>query len=103
MSKISFPVIPSDAMIDIKVSGTFYRKLLHLSLMLAESKPLDEYKTVLERLKTNAPELSLYEINVQTIMMLMHEIETCAKAQSKTKIVEVDTDDPETMKESTGN
>ncbi len=101
MNKLSFPIIPSDAIIDIKVSGTFYRKLLGLSIMLAESKPLDEYKSVLEKLKTNDPELSVYELNVQSIMMLLHEIETCAKAQSKTKMVTVDTDNPDSMKEST--
>jgi len=99
MAKMSFPTIPSDALIDIKISGTFYRKLLGLSVMLAESKPLEEYKSILEKLKSNNPPENLYESNVHTVISLIYEIETCARDQKKTKMVEVDTDNPESFKE----
>jgi hypothetical protein len=94
MSKQQFPTIPPDALIDIKVSGSFYRKLLGLSIMLAESKPLEEYKAVLEKIKRNDPETSVYEVNVHTILTIINEVETAARAQNKIKMVEMDVEEP---------
>lgn len=90
MTKQSIPNIPTDTLVTIQVSGHFYRKLLSLSIMLAESKPHNEYIAALEKIKANNSELSFYEFNLHTILTLVHEIEASAKEQGKVQNVEID-------------
>ncbi len=89
MAKQTFPVVPDDAMIDIKVSGSFYKKLLKLSVALGESRPLEDYKKALETLGKEDAE-DLYELTVQSVVSMLFEVETAAKAQNKTKLMEID-------------
>lgn len=91
MSKISYPVIPNDVLVDIQVSGSFYQKLLKLSLALGDSRPPEDYKKALDTLSKGEPE-TLYELTVQTVVAMLFEVETKAKAQGKTKMVEIDGD-----------
>lgn len=90
MAKQSYPVIPDEALIDIQISGSFYKKLLQLSVALGESRPLDDYKKALETLGDKREPEDLYELTVQAVVSVLFEVENNAKAQSKTKIVEID-------------
>lgn len=94
MAKITYSTIPDDALVDIKVSGSFHKRLVELLAALGESVPLDEFKTILERIKENKPADTLFELNVHTILMLIYEVEVEAKKQGKISTAEVD--DPET-------
>lgn len=85
----TFPAIPKDALIDIQVSGSFYRQLTKLSLALAESRPPEDFKKALETLKDKNPS-DLYELNVASVVALIFEIETKAKEQGKIEMVEMD-------------
>lgn len=96
MAKIKYETLPTDALVDIQVSGTFYRRMVDLLTMLAESVPLEDFKKVLEKLKENKPAEDLFELNVHTIMSLIYEIEKQAKAQDKCKQVEMDVPDEST-------
>jgi hypothetical protein len=87
---IKYKTLPYDALVDIKISGTFYKQIVNLLTALGESVPLDEFKEVLEKLKTNDPPKSIFELNVHTLVSLIYEIETKAEEQKKTKEVEVD-------------
>lgn len=91
MAKTTYPVIPDEAIIDIQVSGTFYKKLLKLSIALGDSRPKEDYKKALETLGKGDPE-DLYELTVQTVVAVLFEVETNAKAQGKTKMIEMDLD-----------
>jgi hypothetical protein len=93
MAKIKFPTIPNDAIIDIQVSGSFYRRLVDLITELGNSKPIDEFKAVLERLKTTEGAKDAYELNVHLVMMLIYEIEKKAFEQKKTKEEEIEVPD----------
>ena len=99
MPKVSYSTIPEDALIDIKVSGQFHRRLITLITLLGETVSLDEFKAVLESIKENKPSDKLFEFNVHTILMLIYEIETEAKKQNKLTTAEIEV--PE--EESTGN
>jgi hypothetical protein len=90
MTKIKYDTIPKDVIIDIQISGTFYRGLTDLLTMLGESVPLDDFKKILEKLKANNPAESMLEFNVFMIMSLVYEIEKKAKEQNKTKQEEID-------------
>jgi hypothetical protein len=87
---IKYKTLPYDALVDIKISGTFYKQIVNLLTALGESVPLDEFKEVLEKLKTNDPPKSIFELNVHTLVSLIYEIETKAEEQKKTKEIEID-------------
>jgi hypothetical protein len=96
MAKIKFPTIPNDAIIDIQVSGSFYRRLVDLLTELGNTKPVDEFKAILEKLKTNEGAKDAYELNVHLVMMLIYEIEKKAFEQKKTKEEEIEVPDETT-------
>lgn len=93
MAKITYSTIPDDALVDIKVSGSFHKRLVELLATLGESVALDEWKAVLERIKTNDPAKDLFEFNVHTILMLIYEVEV--EAQKQGKITTAEVDDPD--------
>lgn len=93
MAKIKYDTIPSDVLVDIQVSGTFYRRLVELISMLGESVPLAEFKEVLERLKENKPAKDMFELNVHLLISIIYEIEKQAKAQNKCKQEEMEVPD----------
>lgn len=93
MAKITYPTIPNDALIDIKVSGIFHKRLVELLAALGESVTLDEWKAVLQRIKTDDRAKDLFEFNVHTIMMLIYEVEVEAQKQGKITTAEVDDSD----------
>lgn len=88
----TFKAIPTDALIDIQVSGSFYRQLTKLILALAESRPPEDFKKALETLKDKNPS-DLYELNVSSVVAMIFEIEIKAKEQNKIEDVSMD---PET-------
>lgn len=88
MADVTFPTIPDDVLIDIQVSGTFYKKLFALSIALGDSRPIEEYKAALETLNDKEA-TDLYQLTVQTVVAILFEVEKAAKAQNKTKLVKV--------------
>lgn len=93
MAKIKYDVIPPDVLIDIQISGTFYRRMVDLLTMLGESVPLDEFKAVLNKLSKNDPAEDMFEHNVHTLMSLIYEVEKQAQEQKKTKQEEIEVPD----------
>lgn len=93
MAKVTYETLPLDAIVDIQISGTFYRKLADLLIALGESVGLEEFKKVLAKLKENKPAESLFEFNVHTVISLLYEVEIQAKAQNKCKKEEVEVPD----------
>jgi hypothetical protein len=96
MAKMTYKSIPNDAIIDIKVSGSFYLRLVELLNSLGESVPLDEFKDVLEKIKDDKPAGSLFEFNVHTILMMIYEVEKEALSQNKAKDEEIEVPDEST-------
>lgn len=94
MAKITYPTIADDVLVDIKVSGSFHRRLVNLLTALGETVALDEFKNVLERIKENKPAESLFEFNVHTVLMLIYEVEVEAKKQNKISTAEIDDGQP---------
>lgn len=96
MAKITYDTLPPDALVDIQISGTFYRKMVDLLTMLSESVTLEEFKTVLQKMKENNPAEDLFELNVHTLMSLIYEVEIQAKAQNKCTKAEIEVEDEPT-------
>lgn len=93
MAKITYDTIKPDALIDIQISGTFYRRMVDLLTMIGESVPLEDFKKVLEKLKANNPAEDMFEFNVHTLISLIYEVEKQAKAQGKTTLAEMEVPD----------
>jgi len=90
MEKIKYKTIPPDVLIDIKISGAFYRRMVDLLTMLGESVPLEEFRALLIKLEDKKPIESTLEFNVQTILTLIFEVEKAAVDQEKTKEAEIE-------------
>jgi hypothetical protein len=93
MAKIKYDTIKPDVLIDIQISGYFYRRMVDLLTMLSESVLLEDFKKVLEKLKDNNPAADMFELNVHTIMSLIYEVEKQSKIQNKTSETEIDVED----------
>lgn len=98
MGKLKYNAIANDKLVDIKISGSFYNKIMDLSIKLAQSKSTDEFKKTLDTLSKGEPETDLYSLNVSVILAIIFEIEKCAKEQGKTHLVEVEEDDLKSSK-----
>lgn len=98
MAKLKYNSIANDTLIDIKISGAFYNKLVGLSIMLAKSKSPEEFKKTLEGLKKEEPENDLFSLNVSVILAIIFEIEKEAKNQNKIQISEIEEEELKSMK-----
>jgi hypothetical protein len=103
MAKVQYKTIPPDVIIDIQVSGSFYRRLVELLTSLGNAMKPEDFKAVLEKLKTNDPPANLHELNIHINMMLIYEIEQQALKQNKVKDAEVEVPDEEKPVEVTGS
>jgi hypothetical protein len=97
---IKYETLPYDALVDVQISGTFYKKLVDLLSALADSVTAEEFQAVVEKLKTNDAPKDIFEVNVHLILALIFEIETKAIAQNKVKEVEVNAETGKPVTES---
>lgn len=96
MAKVKFKGITADTIVDIKVSGYFYNKILTVLTMLGQSVTKEEFAEVLIALKDDKEKTSLLELNVEILVALLSEIEKQAKEQNKVTEQEVDVPDEPT-------
>lgn len=88
--KIKYKALPHDALVDIKISGFFYKRLITLYTLLGQSVPQEDFAKVMDKIKTDTPADSVYELNIHTLMSIIFEIEKSAVEQGKIKEIEID-------------
>ena len=96
MTKVSYPTIAEDVIIDIQVSGYFYHQIVNALTALAESRPQEDLNKALLSMKEDRPSKDYFEASVRTFTSLLYEIESKAKAQDKLKIEEIEVETPTT-------
>lgn len=86
--------IKEEDIIDIKVNGSFYARIQALMFYLLEGKEPQFITEVFEKIKDNQID-DAYVAHLQTVVVLMREIEEQAKQQDKIteKDVEESTED----------
>ncbi len=84
MEKIKLKTIQDSAIIDIQVSGAFYKVLRNTCLGLAQESPLEDYRKLLDNFKNQKPAENLQDQNMYNLLILLYEIETSAEKQNKT-------------------
>lgn len=90
MAKHNVETIPFDAVIKLDVPGSFYARLQQLTIHYSQSRPHEELLKAMEKLKGKDQAESEFEYHIQTLTILMFEIESAAKNQNLLKIQEID-------------
>ncbi len=80
--------IPIDALISVSISGGFYSRLQQLLLWYSQTKPIDEFGKALAELKAGEP-ADVFQYHLETLLVIIYEIEKNAKEQSKLKYVDM--------------
>lgn len=83
--KVQIPFIPNDAIVKVDISGYFYKKLQTVLIGLGNQKSAEDFKAVLEKLKTDESPSDVYEAQVHVITALVISIEKSAMEQ---KVIE---------------
>jgi hypothetical protein len=96
MAKLKLPTVADNAVIDIQIHETFYRKLSVLLIALGQEKTQNDFANALKSLKEPKLPTDVYSLTVQVVCQLIYEIENGAKEQNKTKEVEVEVPDKPT-------
>jgi hypothetical protein len=91
--KTKYPSIPDEAIVDLKVAGTFYRSLAQLLLGLSQDLKPEEYQAIVEKLKNKESAADIKELNIMLITALVFSIELAAEEQKVTKEIEIDIPD----------
>jgi hypothetical protein len=81
--------IKEDDIIDIKVNGSFYSRVQALMYWMLENKEPQFITEVFEKIKNNQID-DPFVAHLQTVVVLMREIEEQAKLQQKITDKEVD-------------
>jgi hypothetical protein len=105
MEKLQVEIIKNEAIIDIKLSGSFYKRVQHALNVLASTEGQEALSNLVEKINTETPdeELSEWENAVQTLMILCSEVEAKAKQQGHTEMVEIDDITPTTTEAPSAN
>lgn len=90
MEKIKIKTIKDDVIIDIQVSGAFYRVLRNTCLTLSQNMPLEEFQKLIKNFKEEKPAQNINEQNLYNLLILLYEIETSAEKQNKTVEEEIE-------------
>ena len=78
-------VMPDDALMDIKVSGTFYKRLQALFIYLSQKKDIKEFLVLYSNMVKGGEPTSEYEFHLNTVLSLIVEIEKVGKENNLVK------------------
>jgi hypothetical protein len=87
-TKKSIEGIPTDAVIDLQISGNFYQRLHQLLMFHSQKEGLDKFTAALAAIKAGEPK-NEYEYHLLTILTLIGSIEEAAKIQGKIKTADL--------------
>lgn len=76
--------LKDDTLVEITVSGAFYKRLQALLIYTAQKKTLQEFQVLYANLSQGNEPLSEYDFHLQTIFGIVTEIEHKANQQGKT-------------------
>lgn len=91
--KIELETIPYDAKIKLEIPGSFYARIQQLVVHYSQSRNQEELVKALERLKNKEQATSEFEYHIQTLTILVFEIEQAAKEQNLLKKEELEVPD----------
>lgn len=96
MAKLKVPFIADQTIVNVEISGYFYKKIQTIFLAKGAERSKEEFIRILERAKQNEPIEDLYEAEVQVLAALVLSIERAAQDQNKLSHKDIDEDGPPT-------
>ena len=72
-------VFNPDAILNLKMSVHFYQRIQHMMLILSQERKPEEVKASIERIKADAKDLTPWEEMLQTIIMILCNVEDQAR------------------------
>ncbi len=78
-------VMPDDVLMDVKVSGTFYKRLQALFIYLSQKKDMKEFLILYAKMVKGGEPADEYEFHLNTVLSLIVEIEKVAKDNNLVK------------------
>jgi len=94
MEKPKVEMFPNDAIVSIKVSGAFYKRLVKLMFSLSTKKDLKAFMKMMAEFKTREPEND-EEFNIMTVLILIAEIEREVKDSKVFEVIDAPIPDEE--------
>ena len=92
MAKREIETLPYESIVDFKVSGAFYARIQNLFFNLSSEKSKEDYTACIKNISSNNITTN-YEYDIQTLLILITEIESKAKEQGKMLMQEIDIPD----------
>lgn len=77
--------MPDDVLMDVKVSGTFYKRLQALFIYLSQKKDMKEFLLLYAKMVKGGEPTNEYEFHLNTVLSLIVEIEKVAKENNLVK------------------
>ena len=78
-------VMPDDALVNVKVSGTYYKRLQALFIYLAQKKDIKEFLLLYAKMVKGGDPIDEYEWHLHTVLSMIIEIEKVAKENNLVK------------------
>jgi hypothetical protein len=78
-------IIPDDVIMDIKVSGTFYKRTQALFIYLSEKKDPKEFLLYYANIMKGGEPKTEYDFHIYTVLSLLLEMEKVAKEKGLTQ------------------
>lgn len=91
--KIRLSSIPDDAIVDVKMSGSYVKSVQTILLSMAETMGKEATIKILAKLNEGKPPESLEEATIHILVALVDTAELAAKEQNKIKIDEYTEED----------
>jgi|Wag4MinimDraft_6_1082665.scaffolds.fasta_scaffold125261_1 hypothetical protein len=85
----TIPTIKEDSIITIQVNGSFYARVQHLIMYMLESLEPQRIQEIFEKINSNQIDEPL-AAHIQTLVVLMNEIEREADSQGKIEETEIE-------------
>lgn len=86
-------IIPSEAIINLQFSGSFYRRVQQALLHFASYKEEESLSGLVEKINTDVPseQYDDWEQSIETLMILCSEVERKAIEQGVTQTIDLTT------------
>lgn len=88
--KVKVTSIPTDVQITFTIGGGFYQRLNKLLINYSDSVDMKEYLAALYKIKKNIAHKDQYAFNLETLIILLRDIELSFKEAGLTEENEID-------------
>lgn len=83
--------VKDSSIISIQLSGSFYKRLQSVMLHLSEYRESDDLSELIDKINSESDEeYDDWEIAMETMMILCSEVETKAKEQKATEMIDLE-------------